>query len=623
VLRWVVAVVAMVVLVKTGLARRAWWSLSTMVRNGRMRAIVLLLLTAFVLIAPPQARAAEIAPASAEDTLRCSWGGYQSAGKIFTKGYCYFPLTAYSGEGALITGLRTNAGNDWTPSASYSLHGARNGSTWESLGSSAVSGVWEIGPQTSSNGKTIPAGAAMWRTTSSTLNYGSWAAATSYNTAGAVATCTGSGMNPTFARGCKGYWLGLNTTEATIDANTFTGSDWFPGGSSGTLLPFCGATATITSPGSAARVYPGNTVTLTWTRTALQTGNIEVRWKPDVYESSSPWFLAVDAATVANSGTTTLTVPDLGTWNEIGTRVGAVQLRCRDVPLGRYFYKTSEDPSSAATTGARPCYSTVATWPLMKNVVAGETAGFYFSHSVVGYGGAPGVTVQYATWDDGTLSNAPAYSSLTWTTLATLSAGSFGTYNATAGYNGTMRQFVLRCTDDQGTVYDRQWASAVRLIGDADGSSEEGCYAQTGIGASPSSWVPGLGRVVSCTLRVLFVPDADQVQESWDGLLDTVKENAPAAWVYDAYELVKDSAVGTQAAVTASASGCVQVIPDGGALVESEAGSVCPATMDIGVLESARPYLGFMVWVGWAWTMYSALFRKAPPSTEPEQLTLF
>lgn len=137
---------------------------------------------------------------------------------------------------------------------------------------------------------------------------------------------------------------------------------------------------------------------------------------------------------------------------------------------------------------------------------------------------------------------------------------------------------------------------------------------------NPVQWVL---KPVKCAMVWAFVPDPQVVQDAWTGLVADAATHAPIAWAYQAHAVVVQAAAGTQAAVTANRDGCITMVPAGGPLVQSTAGQVCPSAMDVGVLGTARPWLGLMVWLGWAWSMYGAMFRKAPASSEPQQLSLF
>jgi len=619
--KWILSIAALAVLVRSGVASRAWHALTAAVRNGRLHA-VWFFTVALVLFSAVPVFAGEVASSGTNDRARCNFGGYNAGGKVVTRGFCYFSVTALSGENSTIAEWRSRAGTDWSPTpGTAAAHNVAYNATSSPVGLGNMTGTWEIGPQTTSSGVSLPAGAAQWVATTSTTNWGSWSTTSGYTSnylGGARLMDTGVGWYHT------GNWYGLDESAASIDARRLDGLDWFPGGSDGLTTAFCGATVEWDGDYS-QRIFEGDVLTFSWERTPLLTGNIDVRWTPDLgwAGGGSAWVTIVSESVIGSSGTGSVVVGDQG-WAE-GQYLGALDMRCRDIVADGFVYKNAEDDSNTINDGSlRPCASTRVTWPTLTTIFAGDIESWYLSHAIIGYGGDPDVLVEYATWDTENQDGPGPMGDLTWSTMVELSPGEFGDYDLTAVYDGSNRQFVLRCTDDQGVYYAAPWSTSARLNDpNAGAPTEEGCYGQTGLGLRPSSWVPGLMRMGSCTLRVLFVPDSEVVSDSWDGLVEDVSENAPVAWAYSAYVLVSDSADGTQAAVAAAATDCVDVIPAGGDLVESAAASVCPAAIDIGAMEAARPWMGYMVWVGWAWSMYSAMFRKAPASTEPEQLSLF
>jgi len=617
--KWILSIGALALLVRTGLASRAWNALRLAVRNGRLHAVWALALVV-ILLGGGHAFAAPVAASSANDAMRCNAGAYNSSGVVVVRAYCYFSLVSVGGEPSYLATIRAAAGTDVTVSsgAAGGYNVLYNGANPGSMFSFTTGGTWEVGPQTTSAGVSIPAGAALWRGTSSGQSF-----IGSFSSAPWATDRTGLlGWNASAPSYMTGNWYGTDESASSIDTRRLTGLNWFVGGSDGLTYAFCGATVTWSDP-LTTRIFEGDVLNFTWTRTTGLTGNIDVRFYPPLgwADGGGAWETIVSESVIGTSGSGSVTVGDQG-W-AVGQLLGALDMRCRDIAADVFRYKDAQDDSNTVNDGVlRPCMQTRVTWPVMQTLFAGETLQWYIYHTSTGYTGSTDITVSYATWDTESGDRAPAPADVTWTTVNVFSPGEFGDYTLTAGFDGTARQFMLRCEDDQGYYYAAPWSTAARLD-DTIPDSEESCYGQTGIGLRPSSWVPGLLRMGSCTVEVLFVPDPDIVSESWDGLVTDVSENAPVAWAYSAYTLVSDSATGTQAAVTAAANDCVQVVPDGGDLVDSAAGSVCPAAIDVGLLESARPWMGYMVWIGWAWSMYSAMFRKAPASTEPEQLTLF
>lgn len=354
------------------------------------------------------------------------------------------------------------------------------------------------------------------------------------------------------------------------------------------IVPFCGAEVDWTDPLVNERVFDGDVLAYDYTRTATVTGNIEVRWNPGLagLDAPGPWFLLLSEATISTSGTGTITVGDQGAFD--GRLLASAEMRCYDQRTDAYVYKKAGDPSSVAGDGvSRPCESTRVTWPQMATLEMGDDVSWYFSHRIVGYTGDPDVLVEYATWDDGNLDGPGNVTSLTWSTLVDLSPGEFGDYTAAAGFDGTTRQFLLRCTDDQGVMYGSPWSSSGRLGNPAAGG-EESCYAQSGIGLRPSSWVPGLWRMGSCTMTVLFVPT--DPGEWIDDQRTMLSEDAPFSFVADAVSFFDVATDPDGPAV----SGCL-----GDLTIGSTTDEVCYLnSTTTGVLDSQtwiRPFIWFCV----------------------------
>lgn len=630
--RWGLALGAVWLLVRTPLGRRAFEVVRNLVRSGRAFTVVLFLAAVFLTVplswTPAYAAVSSVTTGGASSCVS-AWEGQALGSFTWSAGQTRTLLVkCYYGNAP--TGWAFPYESTFTPDASSTGH-------------------YIDFPRSDGNGDYAqPAGLTSgtnklvwtnfeWLVSDPSTRYVEWSV--DIQLYGTSRTFNQNGLA---ARPAHAFWRvaeQANPPYRMNDANTHgttpahggrwvAGADWASTSPHywwlseySPIVPFCGAVVDWDDADD-VRVFEGDELGFSYTRTAGVTGNIEVRWNPGLSVGGwgadpGPWHLLLSEATIGTSGTGSIVAGDRGAFD--GGYLGLIEMRCYNIPTNTYLYKRFGDDSETVGDGAaRPCLRTRVTWPPMDNLEAGDDVSWYFSHTGVG-----DVLVEVTSWDDGNLDAPPAFSSLTWTTLADLSPGEYGDFSEPAGYDGTTRQMVLRCTDAQGVFYGAPWASAVRLIDPDAGPGEEGCYSQTGIGLRPSSWVPGLARMGSCTLQVLFVPSSGVVQEEWEELLEAAEENAPVAWVYDAYSLVSDAAVGTSAAVAASSGECVQVVPDGGDLIDSSAGSVCPATLDVGPLATARPYMGFMVWIGWAWSMYSALFRKAPASTEPEQLTLF
>jgi len=139
---------------------------------------------------------------------------------------------------------------------------------------------------------------------------------------------------------------------------------------------------------------------------------------------------------------------------------------------------------------------------------------------------------------------------------------------------------------------------------------------------NPVEWVL---KPVKCALVWAFVPDSDAVAESWDELTAEAESAVPLAWVVKSYSVVSDASDGAAAAIAGTRDDCLTVIPDGGDLVDSEPGQLCPSSM-AGVdswTADVRPWLGLAVYLFFFAGLATLVFSKPAPDTQPQQLTLF
>lgn len=226
-----------------------------------------------------------------------------------------------------------------------------------------------------------------------------------------------------------------------------------------------------------------------------------------------------------------------------------------------------------------------------------------------------------------------AYEADPWATLTT--AGAVTSYPVTPGSTRIGRfatdndyspgSFSIVCTDSEGSVTLSATRHPVPGEDDEDAARLADCTREAGPMSltNPLTWLRGGFAIAGCWVRVMVVPDPENLEASWEELHAQAEEAVPIAWVLAAYEVVEDASAGASGAVSANRDDCLTVVPDGGDMIDSSAGEVCFATMAGagGWLTTARPWLGVAVWVFWALSMYGLMFRK--PSSEPEQLTLF
>lgn len=389
-------------------------------------------------------------------------------------------------------------------------------------------------------------------------------------------------------------------------------------------VPFCGAEVTFVDPTINETVRQGDTVEVEWEATAGVTAQIDLQWMPidspgEAWEGSPllRWYEIRPATSIATSGSKTLTVPNLYDFTS-GVLLGRVNLRCFDLRTDTWRYKNAEDPSTVISLAEQyPCSQTRVEWPYRRNLSAGDTQRWWISHRIIGYTGTdPDVLIEYATWDDGTLTGPPAYSSLTWETVADLSPGEGGFYDLEAGYDGTSAQYLLRCVDETGTYYNGKWAPGMKLGEDPTESgeprSEASCLRQSGIGLSPSSWVPGLVGMGTCTLRVLFIPSGaalSDLEASGDALAD----RAPVSFLAESADMLYGALDGSAAAVEANEDDCVQLL--GSNLLDDVAPAysypveACPTAIAGGTVTTTRSVVGVAFWFGAAWMLWGMTRR--------------
>lgn len=164
----------------------------------------------------------------------------------------------------------------------------------------------------------------------------------------------------------------------------------------------------------------------------------------------------------------------------------------------------------------------------------------------------------------------------------------------------TLSRTAVRCESEFGFGYDTfdgtsPWG-ATPLDGatptdDAGERELSACLSQSGIGLSPSSWVPAAGRMFTCVMSVLFVPDGSAVQDAWEGLDTAAHEHVPLAWIADGLELMRDLVNGIDTAVIANEGDCIEWLSAFGA-----APSCLDDTLATTQWPAIRVWLGRFVW---------------------------
>ena len=291
-----------------------------------------------------------------------------------------------------------------------------------------------------------------------------------------------------------------------------------------------------------------------------------------------------------------------------------ITLTCLDNVLNQVFTLAVGAPVEDTGDGRpRPCELARFYWPQYQAVDSGQELVWHLN-----YAGTPttavvdtSISVEWSTWDDSG-DNVPAFSSLTWIEVdgSPFELGTSEDVTASGGYDGSLRQFVWRCTDELGTVYAGQWASGIHVIG-SGAASRPSCYQQTGIGLNPSSWVPGLVRMGACVVEDLFVPSEASTARLW-GAADELTQHAPISYVADSYDAIDGAATGSGAAVAAHEDDCLSLWSQWPGDIEAPT-SACPVDAGLGSLGTFRSIMAGLFWLGFAYGLFRSsvqvLFR--------------
>lgn len=317
----------------------------------------------------------------------------------------------------------------------------------------------------------------------------------------------------------------LGTGAEASPLTLFTSGNWVSGSGVpaafatvyvGTVpQPFCGASISVAYdaptgpylPVQGTAVIPDGTVLrVTFDPTPAQTRDIAIRFGAGSSATDGTWYQLYNNAMIGDAERTVLTTVRLAGRRNI--TASEITLRCYDQLAS--LYRTLQVGQASADTGdgrKRPCNVAMFYWPKPQEVVVGQSVPFTLSYSGLvtsAVGTSTTIAVAYSTFDPA--GNRPSPTTATWTTAApSVALGTANTtINAVAGFNSDLTQFMFRCTDALGSVYDFQWATGVRTSPST--SEDENCLDDTAIGVSPRSWVPGLVRLGTCSLRLSFVP---------------------------------------------------------------------------------------------------------------------
>jgi hypothetical protein len=160
---------------------------------------------------------------------------------------------------------------------------------------------------------------------------------------------------------------------------------------------------------------------------------------------------------------------------------------------------------------------------------------------------------------------------------------------------------------------------------------EASCFSDLDVGYNPKTWVPGLVRTWSCTMKALFVPDSDSVTAELNSFKDKLRSNAPYSWGIASYSALLGFFTGSLEGLE-NAQACTQYFAEttmepttfvSAQPIELPALSFCvPEQFLTGHWVQFRTFAGLAVWVSLALTCVRILTHTPAPG-DPEQLTLF
>ena len=572
------------------------------------------------------------------DKIRCAYG--QDLNDLKIRAICHFD-TGFAGA----TWITANAGTDQT------LPGVAGGSTgWFSAGLPTTSptaqlapycagssptgrGTVYVGPQTQLGYGSIPSGTMIFVSNNTCTLPGSlgtvgtryrhnWLASCG-SKAGTTATVSPGGVafnqqvgNLSFSS-CESTWLGTYTNFAT----TMHGpADWFPGGAAyDPPSAFCGALVSAVSwispvagsvssvPTASTPILYGYSVTFSTAWTSSQTGWVEVQWP-----GTTEWYRIFSAGTIANPSvfTTTVRMPAIA-----GATWGQVKLRCYDSAADKqYLLGLFDNVTSAGDGRQRPCLLPFVYWPLDESISAGQTRSWTITHNGLAPSGyASTITVDFTTYDEAVgVPSATSWPGLTWTNVVTnMALGTSGTYALTAGYTGSVAQYLFRCTDYQGTLYGSgPFSSALRLRPPSGGTAEEkeaSCLSSSGIGAWPSSWVPGLVRMGSCVLKSMFIPSSEVTTGFQRDVNAVLASHTPSNYAASYVPLATQVVVGLDDSLVSHRDDSLTLLPAS----VLPGGSTLPAqtldSTDLPTDSAMRPVLLVLLWLGFVSFMLNIL----------------
>lgn len=494
----------------------------------------------------PTVNAAETASTGANDEVRCSSVGFRTAASTWDQlAKCYtktaFPV-ALAGTTAAYTGSAAG-----TPTGSLIAQYSASVSFGGCSLSGAARTVW-YGPQYHPDFGQIPAFAMVIRTNCASGTYWNNVNSTqssnlvnprSYFTPATIAWAISNTADTVDSNriGSGILWYGIHTSTAYTTNRDLAYAigwppHWYVGGSEWTAVsPFCGAEVTgeisfdngttyVSAMSTNYAIDDLDKVRFTTEYTAGATRSVEIR-----FPGTTQWLTIYRIGSIGSPAISVQTYRKPTSMASVRTSVWDIDMRCvHELTSQTVTLKFGASMLDIGDGRLRPCLLPRFFWPRQGAVDVGDVLAFDLQ-----YTGLPTTSLAttsfalaYTTVDETDRPPASDYASLTWTDVSTsITLGTYATYNATAGYDGSVRQFIWRCTDDAGVLYATgPFAPGVGLIG-PDPAGEEDCF-DVNVTASFSSLATALGSIGSCILRSLFVPDDssfNDLSDAWDEML--------------------------------------------------------------------------------------------------------
>ena len=577
-----------------------------------------------------------LAAIGAKDQVRCNWGYYSDGTRNVSRAYCYFSSSATGTVGS------THSGSNVTADMISGQISSDNGAS--SSSGCRLSGTWHVGPQTWGT-INIPAQAAVYEAPNAGCTSGVIFVTSPYNSAWKLDTvsCTGASSwlgtsSPNaFDTGCRGNYLGL-TTLAAINTKSWDGINYFPGGTSGMVVPVCTGLAVTGTSGSVLH-YAGDVLPFSaaWTNT---TTLYELGWR--FAQAGSNVYYGVGASRIKLSPSYFYQVAfqPIGTgksWNLVwptgldgeSLLSAGLEFKCTSISAGvlsyYYFAYGGGTGFTTASVAANSCASASVKWPTSGFVSAAAIRSFSLSIPATGAGTID--KIEYSGIDPAA-SVVPSFASLVWTTAtvirdtsgatvslpattANLPAGFSGVFTAVQTFAGDLSSMVIRCTSNTGKItYNYQWfnAGVHTLTGDVT------CLDSVTLTFSPMTWVPALVDSSVCVLDYVFVP-SDASVETLKAAATEITTKSPISYMAQGGTFLYTAMTSAPSQVTAHRNDDF-VLSNAMNITLPKTHAVTPAVNgNFSVISGSsnfstmRTVTGVLFWIGAVWALWSMTKR--------------